>query len=145
MIAVSGNKYESIIERSRKAVAESIVTGYRLSADELCIVALDDKVKSLQKHLERMYIKLDNGSLHSIFCNGDHNSMVGGDSCSCALGKEIKSLRAEVVSLDKSVKSGQLCLSCRHLRSDEYDVWCDGDDVCHYHDRHEPKKEIGDE
>ena len=144
MISVSGNNWAGIIEKSRQAVADG-ESGTIIPIKDMCIVALDDQVKALQKHMERAYIKLDNGSLHSIFCNGDHNSMVGGDSCSCVLGKEIKSLRAEVASLDKSVKSGQMCLSCRHLRSDEYDVWCGGDEVCHYHDRYEPKKEIEDE
>ena len=42
-----------------------------------------------------MWQKLEAGTLHVVYCNGDHKARVGieGKICNCTLGHEIKALR----------------------------------------------------
>ena len=49
-----------------------------------------------KRAFDRMYEKLIEGTLHVGYCNADHEKRVGGDMCSCTLGKEIKDLRRQL-------------------------------------------------
>lgn len=61
---------------------------------------LSDTKKELQEYKSfflKMCQKLEDGTLHAVYCNENHNERVGaqGMICNCTLGIEIKRLRRE--------------------------------------------------
>lgn len=64
------------------------------------------------KLVMEIYKKLDDGTMHTIICNGDHRARVGapGLICNCTLGQEIKTLRnraekaeAQILTMNRPV------------------------------------------
>ena len=51
--------------------------------------------QELEAELRRLYTKLDEGTLHVVYCNGRPDARVGAEGliCNCTLGREIKMLR----------------------------------------------------
>lgn len=49
--------------------------------------------------------KLEAGTLHVVYCNGNHKERVGkaGMICNCTLGKEIKELRARAEAAEAQI------------------------------------------
>jgi hypothetical protein len=56
-----------------------------------------DRHDKLEAEISRINHKLDDGTLHVGYCNGDHEKRVGSPdtTCNCTLGREIKTLRHE--------------------------------------------------
>nr|BDD48325.1 hypothetical protein 3 [Candidatus Omnitrophota bacterium] len=63
---------------------------------------LRNENEDLKKEMVRIGDKLHAGTLHEPHCNANHDKKVGGDACSCTLGRELKKLR--------SIKAELCCL-----------------------------------
>lgn len=59
--------------------------------------ALREGLRQAKTEMSRLFEKLDEGTLHVGYCNGDHSARVGSPDtiCNCTLGREIKALRHE--------------------------------------------------
>lgn len=77
------------------------------------IVRLREEVEQLHTEIERIGHKLENGTLHVVYCNGDHTKRVGAEGmiCNCPLGREIQKLRHErnlaIERFDNLQKAGE--------------------------------------
>lgn len=62
------------------------------------VVKLDMMQNRHAAEMKRIHDKLEQGTLHILYCNDDRESRVGreGTICCCTLGKEIKRLRKAV-------------------------------------------------
>jgi hypothetical protein len=69
--------------------------------------ALKKENQELKNGLNECFRKLDEGTLHVIYCNGNHNKRVGteGMICNCSLGKEIRYLRGSLREVIKEAES----------------------------------------
>jgi len=67
------------------------------------VAKLENTIAAYEQDIIRMLRKLEEGTLHVAFCNGNHNARVGTEGliCNCTLGREIKDLRHQVQELTK--------------------------------------------
>jgi hypothetical protein len=54
---------------------------------------------ALKAEVVRVAAKLHDGTLHESTCSANHDKEVGGDTCSCTLGRRLKAMKAEVARL----------------------------------------------
>jgi hypothetical protein len=62
------------------------------------------EVKELKAELDKVYTRLEAGTLHVVWCNADHEKQVGCDGCSCPLGRVIKDLRYQLAEAKADLK-----------------------------------------
>ena len=63
----------------------------------------EDK-EAFERYFSEVYRRLENGTLHIIYCNGNHDREVGADGmiCNCYLGQVIRGLRSQIKELEAS-------------------------------------------
>lgn len=74
-----------------KVAATEAATAIRSLTEE--VDAAKQETERWKEGWSEMWAKLSDGTLHAGHCNADHRGPVGGDGCSCHLGRVIKSLR----------------------------------------------------
>jgi len=88
-----------------------------------------DKHVDLEAEVARVAAKLHDGTLHESTCSANHDKEVGGDTCSCTLGRRLKAMKAEVEMVKGAMAADDKRLSDAAVRVWSEHRWgCDTPD-----------------
>ncbi len=102
-----GFEYGAISKDVRALIAEVERLRAASDAPERDTRPVCESCIKLDAELRHMMRKLEEGTLHVLYCNGDHNARLGveGKICNCTLGQEIKALRRRAEKAEAELAS----------------------------------------